>query len=62
MAQNMSIPSNVDNMQFADIMPYIKLAARDALKNFVATTNRWLICYLSITVFCLILDMVNFFI
>jgi hypothetical protein len=34
MAQNMSIPSTLDNMQFADIMHYIKLAGRDAVKDF----------------------------
>ena len=50
------------NMQFVDIMHYVKLAGRDALKDFVSNTNRWLIYYLSITILSLILDMVNFFI
>ena len=50
------------NMQFVEIMHYVKLAGRDALKDFVANTNRWLIYYLSITILSLILDMVNFFI
>ena len=62
MAQNMSIPSTMENMQFVDIMHYVKLAGRDALKDFVANTNRWLIYYLSVTILSLILDMVNFFI
>lgn len=58
----MSIPSTLDNMQFADIMHYIKLAGRDAVKDFHASTNRWLVYYLITTIFCLVLDLINFFI
>eukprot|EP00347_Sterkiella_histriomuscorum_P014654 403360058 len=61
MAANMSIPSD-QNMPFQEIMRYLILAARDAMKDFTAQTKKWLTAYFSLTVICLFLDLIQFFI
>ena len=42
-------------------MHYMKLGARDALTSFTSSAKKWLIGYCAVTVFCLLLDLINFF-
>jgi hypothetical protein len=61
LAANFSIPTDT-KVDFNSIMGYLELAARDCLNFFQASTKGYLTSYILLTILCLILDMIEFFI